>query len=393
MFRQWYEATQPFKDKLFDPALMTFQEFWQYVNPGSKYHSSSAYNWSINKMNENKSDYPKLLYRKTINGISFEFRVKIEDLYRERAFAKYDPEGEEIVRINGQIQYYTYDELVKLGKHRRYDYSFAIFHGNQCVGIAQDEWGCVLVSVAEEYRQFGLGTLLTKLAWEAEPGKETGGCTPKGAAITRKVHAEFVREYLQKGFYSLLVQQGKLTTKRAKEIIASANLQTQPHTPKDFNTDNPDNWLLYQGNGTFILYDKRLKDLYTEEDYYWKNKCIKAIGDVGGMMHEDENYRLRRLNGETEQLKKFMLWCCVTWTAEEGNKSLYVYEDELPLADSNMYKVEKERSHDKNAWVSLKKEPINYKAMAMAERRWRKQFDKYNEFYHILLEMAEAKWD
>ena len=312
------------------------------------------------------------------------------DNYVENRYPKYTPEGE-VLRINNEMQFYSVEELVQMGKNRRFEYSFGIFHGNQCVGVAQDEWGCLLVSVASEYRGFGLGPMLTKLGWEAEPGKDSGGCTRQGANVVRKVHAEFVREYLQKGFYSSLVQQGKITVQRAKAIIASASLQNSNKPQRDMGTDNPENWLLFHEEGAFIVYDKKFKDLYQEEDLYWKEKCIKAMGDVGGMLHENENYRLRLLGGETEQLKKFMLMCCVTWTAEEDNKPLYVYEEDLPLVDTDKMKITKERS--KHGWVSLIAKPVDYKPMERVEKKWRKQFDKYDEFRVILLEVATAKYN
>lgn len=384
-FRSYLEATEPYIEKIVDPALLTWEEFWEKVNPKGKWHPEDAYNWSIHQMKQKKTEYPILLNRREINGIFFEFRMNKQDYYQDNLYAKRDPEGE-FVRINNVIQYYTREELLKLGKYKRYGYSFGVFHENQCVGVAQDEWGCVLVGVAQEYRQFGLGKLLTKMAWEAEPGKDTGGCTSKGAAVTRKVHAEFVHEYLQKGFYSHLVKTGKLTAERVNQILKSASLQQKPVPKKDLGTDDPENWLMYHEDGTFIVYDKKFKDHYQEEDNYWKEKCIKAIGDVGGMMHENDNYRLRTLGGDTEQLKKFMFLCCLTWTG----KPLYVYQEDLPLADK-IGEVNKERG-SKNGWVTLVAEPVDYKPLERAERAWRKKFDPYNEFHIILMETAYAKY-
>lgn len=388
-FKHWLEATTDYTEKIVDPALLTYEEFWEKVNPRSKSHSSDAYDWSLPKFKQTKDKYPTLLFRKEINGVSFEFRMLKQDNYQDNLYVKYDPDGD-IVRINSLAQYYTREELLKMGKYRRFSFDFGVFHGNQCVGVSQDEWGCLLVSVASEYRGFGLGPVITKLAWEAEPGKDTGGCTPKGAGVVRKVHAEFVHEYLQKGFYSLLVKQGKLTAQRAQQIIASASLQSKPKQQRNYGTDDPENWLLFHENGIFILYDKRLKDIYQDEDGYWKDKCIKAVGDVGGMMHENENYLLRRIGGDTEGLKKFMLLCCVTWTAEEDGKPLLVYEEDLPLVDTTQMKVKKDR---KNGWVSLITEPLDYKPMERAEKKWRKQFDKYDEFRIILMEIGSAKYD
>lgn len=389
-FRSYIEATAPYIEKIIDPALLTWTEFWKLVNPDDKWHPEDAYNWSVHQMKQQKSEYPTLINRRDINGISFEFRMNKQDFYQDNVYAKRDLDGE-YVRINNVIQYYTKEELLKLGKYNRYGYSFGVFHGNQCVGVAQDEWGCLLVGVAAEYRRFGLGKILTKMAWEAEPGKNTGGCTSKGAAVTRKVHTEFVREYLQKGFYSHLVKNGKLTTQRVNEILKSAMLDQEKVSKQDLGTDDPNNWLMYHEDGTFILYDKKFKDHYQEEDNFWKERCVKAIGDVGGMLHENENYRLRTLGGDTEGLKKFMLMCCLTWTAEEDNKPLYVYEEDLSLVDDKIGTIDK-RGERKNGWVTLTAKPIDYKPLEKTERNWRKKFDPYNEFHIILMETAYAKY-
>lgn len=387
-FKYWLESTTPYYEKIFDPALLTFQEFWEKVNPSDKYHSESAYNLSISEMKSNKSEFPILLNRKTINNVVFEFRLKKTDNYQNNTFVKRVPNWE-ILRINNEIQYYTRDELIKLGKFNRFNYHFAVFDGNQQVGTAQDEWGCLLVMVGQEYRRFGLGPILTKLAWEAEPGKETGGCTSRGAAVVQKVHTEFVRDYLQKGFYSLLVKEGKLTAEKVKQIIASAKLQLKPVKKINLSMNDPENWLLFHESGMFIIYDKKFKELYQEEDDFWKEKSIKAVGDVGGVMHNNEDYRLRILGAETEQLKKFMFLLCLTWTAEENNKPLYVYEEDLYLVDSKIMKLKKEH---KNGWVSLIGNHVDYKPLERTEKAWRKKFDKYDEFKYILMEVATAKY-
>lgn len=377
-FKLWLEATDQFIDKLIDPALLTFKEFWQLINPEDKYHRSDAYAHSLKDMKDNKSKYPTVLFRKIINGISFEFRILKKDRYLEK-FVKHD-EHHRPVSINGEFQYYTVEELQKL-KVRRYDHKISAFDGDQQVGFTADEWGCLLVVVADEYHQFGIGTILTKLAWEAEPGKDSGGCTPRGAALTRKVHGEFVREYLQKGFYSYLVKQGKMTAQRAKQIIDSADLRIKKSN-LNLSNDNPDDWLLYARDGTFIVYDKKLKDVIENEDIFWSERFIKAFAFVGGG-HDEKIYILHQIGGDTEKLKKFAFKLAVGWANEEGDL-LKVYDEDIHLAGEE-YEVEK-------GMVKLKSPPVDYKYLSRQEAKWRKSFDKYGEFEYRLLELADAKY-
>lgn len=103
-----YEATTRYNPQLFDPALMTWQEFLTAINPSCKSHSSTAYNYPLSKFDDTKTKYPTLLYRKLINGINFEFRVKKIDRYKEEQFVKIDPETHIPVKIHNTIQYHDH---------------------------------------------------------------------------------------------------------------------------------------------------------------------------------------------------------------------------------------------------------------------------------------------
>lgn len=380
------EAVNQYVQKKVDPALLTFGEFYELINPRHKSHPETAYNYTVQSMNDHNevSRYPILVKREVSKGITFDIRMYKNDLHEKGKYVKTDPQGNPVT-INNELQYYTKEELEKLG-YRRYEYGFAAVHDGKIVGIAQDEWGCVLVAVAQEYSGFDLGKVLAKLAWEAEPGKDSGGCTSKGYHLVMKVHKEFVSEYLRNGFYSHLVHQGVLTSKRAKEIIDSVQVKSKPKNKDDFNTSNPKNWLLYGDMGVFIIYDKKLRNIIEQEgddEYYWKEEAIKGYSYVTSGYHSDK-LRLFSLGGVTDDINKFMLLLAVTWANEEDDP-LYIEKEYRKYVDDKLVDM------DEQGLANIKK-PIDYKEMVREEKKFRKSFDKYDEFYVRLLELADRKY-
>jgi hypothetical protein len=375
-----------------DPALLTFQEFWEGVDAG-KHHPSSAYDWSLSQMKGKRGEYPTLLYRRTISGIPFEFRLLKEDRYQENSFVKSDSNGIPLRDPSGEVQYYTIDELAAK-KIRRYDYSFSIFDGEQQVAVTQDEWGCLLVVVAKEYRQFGLGPMLTKLAWEAEPGKSTGGCTPGGAKVVQKVHQDFVREYLRNGTYSKLIKEGAIKLERVQEILKSARLESPFVAPAakqrgNLSTNDPKDFLLFEEYGGFILYDRKLKDLLEQGDeernFFWMERCIKGHSFAGGGYHHDDKLFLHQLGGDTPQIKKFMFMLALSYAKKE-RVPIKIFDDDLNMV--NPSEVELAEGN----LATLKGAPINWNPMKAQEIQFRRTFDRYGEFKVRLLEMADAKY-
>jgi GNAT superfamily N-acetyltransferase len=380
-------ATETYVEKKVDPALMTWKEFWELVNHGGKSHSSSAYDWSAEQMKGEREKYPTLLFRKVIKGVVFEFRQEVIDRYQEYQFTKTDADGN-VVRINGEIQYFTPEELTKLGT-RRYEYSFAVFDGEQQVATAQDEWGCLLVAVAREYRGFGLGPIVTKLAWEAEPGKTTGGCTPAGARVTKRAHDEFVREYLRKGIYSYLVQNQLLTLERVKEITKGLGVRPEEKVGVNLGSSNPEEWLLYEDYGAFILYDKKLKDVIDnvpeEQGNYWYERFIKGFSYAGGGYHDTGKFYLQQFGGDTPKIKKFMLLLALSYSKKEG-VPLHVYDKDLGELDPSYVEI------DGNLAI-LKGNPTNWEPFVAQERRFRQGFDRYGEFLSRIQELAHSKFE
>jgi hypothetical protein len=227
-----------------------------------------------------------------------------------------------------------------------------------------------------------------KLAWEAEPGKTTGGCTPKGARVTKRVYDEFVREYLRKGFYSHLVQSGALTPERVKEITEGIGSRYQEKSKVNLGTTDPKDFLLYAADGAFILYDRKFKDvvetLSEDEGQYWYEKFIKGTSFAGGGYSNDGKLYLHQLGGDSPNIKKFMLLLALSYAKKEG-VPLHVYDDDLGFLDPHYVEI------DGNL-VTLKGNPTDWTAFAAQERRFRQSFDRYGEFGNRLLELADAKY-
>ena len=88
----------------------------------------------------------------------------------------------------------TEEKKLFITDKNRYDYEFLIYDvdNNTVAGKTQDEWGALLVRVAEEYSGFGFGELLVSLHRKYVPHVDSGGFTPQGENNVKKVHAYFV---------------------------------------------------------------------------------------------------------------------------------------------------------------------------------------------------------
>lgn len=365
-----------------DPALLTYEEFWKVVNPKPKSHPSSAYDWSLAQMNDSDSDrienYPRVIKRMILRGIQFEFRFRANT-----------------ERWN--------DHQTGEPKAKTYYYIGVFNEDQQKVASAQDEWGCMLVVIAREYRGFGLGPTLTKMAYEIEPGKNTGGMSYSGGKVLQKAHRECVREALVTGRYSTLVKSGQITPARVKEIIVSAKLEIKQKTPKDNLTSNdPRDWVLYAGGyGDFILYDKKLRDVIETEKNtphdpwdrhvdmsMWQEKMIKGIIYAHQMNAHSSDAIVYHLYGANEKIKQFMIGCSLTF-CKENDLTLWVDpQDQQSVGKFGVLGDESLRTGYKRLPVVKINETLPTDHMALVEQLYRKQFDQYDEFKNLMLELA-----
>lgn len=370
-----------------DPALLTFREYVDVVD-GNKTHPDDAYKTTLKKLNRihSKSKFTKLLQRTKVNGIYFEIRLYAEKLN----LFKRDEHGE-YLRIDGAIQPYTDEELLRLGKKNPYRYTFGIFHDEMIVAAVQDEWGCLLIMVVDEYRGFGFGPLLTRIARTMEPGRSSGGFTSGGFHNFQKVHREFVRDALKSGLYRSLVQQGSMTMERVREIIDSARLKDmKPRAEKNLDSNNSSDWLLYVGDTDFIIYDRKLKDLVNDDGHldHFGESMIKGLAFVGG----DRFLKLIQFGATTPKLKTFLMSCAIE-NCRRANETLYLEGTEPKYVDPSMGNVaELELRKPFTHTVTPTGKPMPYDSLGKMERDFRKSFDQYDEFKNRMLEMAYAKY-
>lgn len=353
-----------------NPALLTFEEYHKLINDKDKRHYDSAYSISLKKMNSynDKTHYHKLYRRIKIHNITFEIWLQ----------------GADNSDFGGNTD----------------EWGIGVFTGNTKVAAVQDEWGCLLVIVANEYRGFGLGPILVKLARTIEPNRPSGGFTPSGYKNFVKVYQAMVREALATGLYHTLVTQGKITMQRVKTIIASAGLPKQELKPsRDLNSDDPKSWLLYVGeHGDFVFYDRKLKELLAEggtQNDYWIDKMIKGYAYVqihNG--HSDNWAMLRQFGADTAKIKTFLINCAVQLSNVE-DVSLYLEPAEIDFIDKRMIDRVEEAGMVrgfKSYKVIPTGETFDYSPFGELERRWRKSFDRYDEFCIQMRELAHSKY-
>lgn len=366
-----------------DPALLTFSEYRDVIDAQHKSHPSKAYDVGLAQLNDffKLEDYRRVLRRVRVNNLAFTIRLQIDE-------AKYTKSRD----ANGVI-YFTDEERAALG-YPRYNYSIAVVdEENQCVASLQDEWGCVLVMVAREYRGFGFGAMLVELAYTIEPAKPSGGFTESGFRTFRKVYREFVGQALRAGRYRQLIQDGVLTMSRVKEIIASANLENRSKAPakRDLANRDPRDWLLYGTDTTFILYDRKLRE--HTDDEHWGDQMLKAMIHFGIIERSDRHYGIiYTFGGEKPTIKTLMLRCAAH-VCEQDNAVLMVDPEDEALIDSKFLTAGETNMDTGYQRIEVRLAvPFDPTAMTEHEAEWRQSFDQYDEFFNTLLERADSKY-
>jgi hypothetical protein len=378
-----------------NPALMTFKEYYAVVNAKNKSHGDEAYSTTLDKMEKkgylDKSEFPIKLRTVKIKGINFEFRMqrsRVDYAPRQDDGSSLIPDG------NGGHVIHTDDEVKAMGLQPEKFHVVVYDEDGRPCGSAQDEWGCVLYYVAEEYQGFGLGTMLGKIAWELEPGKTSGGFSPSGFANFRRTYREFVRDALTQGLYRQEIAAGRMTPARAREIIASADLSKRAKQDTlNLGSKNPSDWMLYADESCFVLYDRKLKDIIAEggdRSWDWGERMVKGYmlvrvpGDAGIVV---------RSGADTPKLHSFMLMLAAGYCQREG-VPFYVDEFDLKFVDAKHFKVgdvDYTTGHAR-AEVTLKAEPVDLAPFMAVERRFRQTFDRYDEFKSYILEFADRKF-
>lgn len=385
---------RPWNPKQIDPALLTYQEYYKIANERAKFHPGDAYETTLEKMRDKnylrKEHYPQLLKRVKIKGISFEFRVKSE----KSNYVHVDTEGVPVRGADNKLIPMTDAEISAAGLQPN-SYNVVIYNEEgDPVGSAQDEWGCVLVYVANEYRGFGLGSILGRIARTFEPGKTSGGFTDHGLKNFRNLYRDMVRDAVTQGRYTALIRAGKMTVERAKAIIASARLEKRKPVSDDIDLSgkNPANWLLYADESAFILYDKNLAKVIErggDDQWDWGERMIKGYLLVR-FPHDDAGIVVR-FGADTPVLKSFLLNLGASYCAQQGVPFLLDLDD-VPFASKALTLGKSNRKTGYERRPAKIAQPINYAGMAQEEQRWRGSFDRYGEFMNWIHDLADRKF-
>jgi GNAT superfamily N-acetyltransferase len=251
------------------------------------------------------------------------------------------------------------------------------------VAQASNEWGATLLTVAKEYRGKGLGKIIGQFWYELNPSFTSGGFTQAGQENALALWRDRVHEFSSRGWYSALVQEGKLTYARVKEILAGAgekpipSLRLQPQEPEATDKATGELLVFVDDNISFVLYDRAF--LSKPDEKFIHGYGFLRDAEVGSFF-----YALDYDRPYAELTTRIGL----QMAREGGDSKLYDgegYHDMLEL-DSIPGIV---REGD---YILITRDLYPLKAATVKERRLRKAADPYEEKYHQLLEMAESKW-
>lgn len=385
-----FEATREYVKKVVDPALMTFDEYRDLVDKEHKGHPSTAYQSNVEDLNRYNSvnDFETLLNTITRKGLDFEIREHEHDRWQGK-YVKTDEDGKIVRGPDGLALYMSPEEISqRIPEDMRFSYEYAVVdkESGDIVAVTQDEWGTVLVMTAEEYRGFGFASIITRLKYSKHPDKPSGGFTSAGFATFKRMHSEMVRDYVSSGMYSYLVNNGVITVERAKEIIDSVSLK-RPHKKDtlNLNTSNPNDWLVMINDSVSyaIIYDKKIYDLPEEmlDGSHWEDRFIKGSIAIGGR----EPYHLTGTAGDPK-IKAYLIE--IMLNGEIGSP-LVLDPDEYNLV-KDLTGLDVSDAGQGKYLCTLPQPTLNLRKISNTETRYRKRFDKYDEMYHRITELADS---
>lgn len=364
-----------------EPWKYTFKEYMQFANPHSKHHDSGSYQFTVDQLNQ---DYQidalktmKLLGSKNLKGIQVDFYGKELDK-RTLTYAK-DFDVEKVFAKNP------------------YEYSFkAVDHDTgKIVGIAQDEWGALLIAVAMEYQNLGIGPVLGQYARSYVPHYDSGGTTSGGHNNLIKVYSKFVSDAMREGKYVAAVKSGEMSVARAKEIIASASLNTVKSPLKTSNEWKGEKMLLANIHGMYIIYDSKLLELHKQDrhDDDLAERFVYGAAYAGPGYHDTTNLRIFTFGGKSEKIKRNLM-NILLMDAGSNDENVIVPDTLGQYVDDQLCKQIPHR-YDKGVslYKPLVKSTKSIDGMISHEKGIRKPYDQYDEFSNWLAEKAVGDFE
>ena len=390
-----------------EPALMTFDEYFNTLQKGASksWHKDSAYNYSL----DNHSDGLGKLDTKNVKLIK---SIKIDkikiDFYQDQQevhILAIDDEGKHKRDENGELVYIDNKELNKKGKiTKRYD--IYAYHAEEdlVVGMAINEWGCVLVAVLNEYRNLGIGDELMDLYMHYFPHRSTGGVTNAGYNALKRYHARLVRKYLANGIYSDLVKKGEITAQRAKEVINSIDKKRYIKTGNDFSRTygGSGEYMLYLDTNCIIIFDKDVQKMmnnhYTVDERFIK-KLLKCFIYINQFKNNVDYENLFTVYGENKKFLKQGIDLLLSQGIKISDYFLNIRFDNNTkqlinsIFEDPDYHVTEEEGYKKDTTfriISAKQIKYDFNDIKSASNKWFKMVDKHGEFKNFLMEFAES---
>ena len=393
------EATSNFIRKETDPALLPFEEYYKIANERNKFHPSEAYDTSLEKLKQETSwldkDEPEskktLENRFSLKGLNFELYKEVTDKSKLQ-YLKSNKDGELIRTESGEHVYMTPDEIRDRFGKDVYETHFLVYDVTDgekiLVGLTQNEWGALLVRVAKEYSGMGLGKILVKKARGTRPEWGSGGFTNAGYNTFVRVWVDFVKEYLQSGFYSFLIKSGQIERETVKKIITDfKKLDKKTSVSEEDRKLDPKRFRMFSDNGQSyaILYDNILlqksPDEIDQRDY-WVERLF--IGVITLTTYTEGLSKIDKMYGKSDKIKSLM----IEFMLNSG--------DPLSLDGEQLKLVERldiqngDFNSNGQTTVVLKKKTMDVKKISDAEKKERKVIDPYDELGVRIHEIGES---
>lgn len=423
------EVTTPYDNPDIEIGTMTLKEFLKWRNPENKIHPDGSYEYDVKKLNtdvfqshilniydielnikENNNgkiieidDKPQAILHNDILYYTMFFPVEklipfdYQDQFKDKRIIIKPKEKKKIKYIDDYIHLVDrvsdrnltrYSEIIN--RFKKDDEYFTIRTENMPyaknsgedivilnqngyrVASAQDEWGATLLIVTQEYRGKDFGQILGKLWYKWNPKYLSGGFTPKGVRNAQKIWEDRVRTLLKNGWYSYLVNKNEISKEKAKQIIDSL----PERKTKKGSIKQEAEPLLFVDDFSFVLYDKKFFD---EQDEKW----IYAYGFL--REHQDKLF-VFTLDYEKEY-REIATYIIFQIAYNSGEK---LYVTDKPSDHIEFEGLSGITFEDDYAYLS--KPVIDLQKYSNIEKKYRKKFDPYDEYYYSLLEMANSKW-
>lgn len=405
------------KDKKIE--LMTFKEYFYAVNEDGKVHSDQAYQYNLEDYKENSENYPKLINRFNTHGLNFEIREKAIDNW-EKEYCDVDDEGNVLKDENGKIIPLSQEKKEKV-INPRYEYEHAVLDSKtkKVIARTQEEWNCLLISIAEEYSGMSIGEKLLGIHREKYPFRDSGGHTPAGKEMLYRMHQNKVSKFLANGGYSRAIKEGLITKEKVKDILQQAMIdkkhvaetkedyakydleidsfrerkkkQKQRSEGIDYNMFDPKDYLLHVEDNFAILYNKKAFLAMREDNVndFFIEQGLLGYSYIGGVYGEESVPKLFRLYGKNKKIKEFMAEVAMNLYVEEPVR---IFDQDLEyLNDNILNNSEKGLERDSMTQFKLQNKTMdNIEIMSYLEKKFRKENDQYDEKWILIHEEITA---